>query len=563
MSDQKLSKVELIKRDGMQLRGTIAEALQDGTPKFEEENIHQLKFHGVYQQDDRDLRKQLLNDGKDRHYMMMIRALIPGGILSAAQYLQFDDISERWGNQTMRITTRQTFQLHGILKGDLKASIKTINDSLVTTLGGCGDQVRNTIACAMPRRTAYAQVVRQDLLALVNRFLAKTSAYHEIWLDGEKIELPVGQAEEPLYGTSYLPRKFKIGFTFAGDNCADVYSNDLGIVAHLDGDTVIGYTLLIGGGMGRTASDPNTHPVLASPFTFVTREQLADTCQAIIEVQRDHGNRENRKFSRMKYLVEKMGLEWFQSQVEERIGRELTAPRELLWESFADHLGWHQHDHCDEGFLGLLVENGRIKDEGTLQLRSVLRDIIATYQPTIHLTTQQNLILEGIKSADRPIIEARLRQAGVALAEDVSVIRQNAMACPSMPTCGLAIAESERVVSGVLAELETLFAIYGLANEPITVRMTGCANGCARPYISDVGFVGRVLGKYDIFLGANSLGTRLNELFLEQVPLEDLAVTLEPIVKLYATNRTLGERFGNFCNRVGLTHLREVVAFLL
>ncbi|MCF8565525.1 NADPH-dependent assimilatory sulfite reductase hemoprotein subunit [Alicyclobacillus tolerans] len=575
LSNEKLSKVEVIKLEGNQLRGTIAESLNDGTPNFEEENIQQLKFHGVYQQDDRDLRKQLRKEGKERHYMMMIRARIPGGILNADQYLQFDDISERYGNQTMRITTRQTFQLHGVLKGDLKATIKAINDALVTTLGGCGDQVRNTIACAMPRREPYAQTVREDLMGLVDRFAAKTHAYHEIWLDGEKVDLATedpetpkvsqssiasGASEEPLYGRAYLPRKFKIGFTYEGDNCADVYSNDLGIVAHVEDGEVAGYTLLIGGGMGRTASDENTYPRLASPFAFVTRAQLAYTCEAIVTVQRDFGNRENRKFARMKYLIDTMGLDWFKKQVEERVGFLLTPPRPLVWQSFEDHLGWHLHGDSSQGFLGLFIANGRIKDEGDYKLKSVLREIVREYRPTIHLTTQQNLILEGIAESDRPAVEKRLREAGLPLVDDLSALRKNAMACPAMPTCGLAIAESERALPTVLPQLEGLLARYGLADEPIAVRMTGCANGCARPYISDIGFVGRVLGKYDVFLGASSLGTRLNERFLEQVPLEELAVVLEPVIARYASDKHPGERLGDFCHRVGLETLREVVS---
>ncbi len=560
MSEEQISKIEVIKREGHHLRGTIAKALQDGAVKFSEENIEQLKFHGVYQQDDRDLRKMLRQEGKDRHYMMMIRVRIPGGILSANQYLQFDQISERYGNQTMRITTRQTFQLHGILKGDLKASIQAINACLITTLGGCGDQVRNMTACAKPRMGPCAEWVRQDLLVLVDRFSAKTHAYHEIWLDGEQITLAEDESEEPLYGRTYLPRKFKFGLAFEGDNCVDVYSNDIGIIAHLENDEPAGYTLVVGGGMGRTVSDPATYPRLASAFAFVTREQLAATCEAIVTVQRDYGNRENRKFARLKYLIEHMGLDTFRILVEERLGYALAPPRELNWHSFQDHLGWHSLDHSDIGFLGIYVENGRIMDTAHLRLKSVLRQVIARYQPTIHLTTQQNLILNGIRQKDRANIEMLLREAGVFLHENISVLRQNAMACPSMPTCGLGIAESERALPSLLSKLEQVIARYGLSDEPITVRMTGCANGCTRPYISDIGFVGRVVGKYDIFLGANSLGTRLNELFLEQIPFQSLVDTIEPVILVYANQRMAGERFGDFCHRVGLESLRKGVS---
>jgi sulfite reductase (ferredoxin) len=559
------SKVEVIKRESNFLRGTIKEALEDGKTSFSEENVQVLKFHGVYQQDDRDLRKQLRKEGKDRHYMMMIRARIPGGILSAEQYLQFDRLVDLYGNGTLRITTRQTFQMHGVLKENLKETIRAINEALITTLGACGDQVRNTISCSEPRHDVVAQQVREDLLDLVNRFSAKTRAYHEIWLDGEQVTPTAdesradgdeGDAEEPLYGKTYLPRKFKIGFTYEGDNCCDIYANDIGIVAHSEGDTLVGYTLLVGGGMGRTAGDPNTHPRVATPLAFVTRDELAETCEAIIKVQRDYGNRSNRRFARMKYLIEERGMEWFKGQVEEYLGRALTPPRQLVWRSSMDHLGWHEAD--GQAYLGLFIENGRLLDREGLRLRSVLRDIISEYRPTIHLTTQQNIILAGLPVTARADIETRLREAGVPLPEELSTARLVAMACPALPTCGLAIAESERALPKVLPEFERLFAEYGLADEPISVRMTGCPNGCARPYLADIGFVGRALGKYDVFLGADSLGTRLNERFLEMVPLADLVETMRPIVAAYAKERQAGERFGDYCQRVGFEYLHRV-----
>lgn len=557
--ERKVSKVEIIKDESNYLRGTIAEALQDDTTHFSEDNIQVLKFHGMYQQDDRDLRKELKKEGKERHYMMMIRARIPGGVLSADQYLAFDNLSEEYGNHTMRITTRQTFQLHGILKRDIKATLRSINEALITTLGGCGDQVRNIIGCAAPHEGRFYEQVREDLLALVDRLGAKTSAYHEIWLDGEKVDLsePMSDNPEPLYGKTYLPRKFKLAFAYEGDNCSDVYANDIGLVAHRQGDAVEGYTLLVGGGMGRTASDAETRPVMAKPLCFVPRDAVVDVCEAIVKVQRDHGNREERKFARMKYLIESRGLDWFKQHVEAYFGGPLAAPRDLIWESAQDHLGWHAQSN-GRGWLGIFTENGRIHDTDTMKLKSVLRDIMTTYRPTVHLTTQQNILLCDLTEQHRVEIEARLQEAGVPLVETLSEALLGSMACPAMPTCGLAIAESERALPSVIRQFEALLGELGLTEQEISIRMTGCPNGCARPYIAEIGFVGRVIGKYDLFLGANLVGSRMNELFKEQVPVDSLVSTVRPLLESYVKARQTAESFGDYCYRVGFDYLRNL-----
>ncbi|MCL6455053.1 MAG: NADPH-dependent assimilatory sulfite reductase hemoprotein subunit [Alicyclobacillus sp.] len=554
------SKVEKIKEASRYLRGTIAEALEDGTSHFGEENVQVLKFHGVYQQDDRDLRRQLTREGKERHYMMMVRARIPGGVLTANQYLQFDRISDAYGSGSLRITTRQTFQMHGVLKANLKATIRGLHDALVTTLGGCGDQVRNIVGCAAPHEGPFYEAVRADLLRLVDAFSAKTNAYHEIWLDGERIALGDGEPnEEPLYGKTYLPRKFKLCVVYEGDNCADVYSNDIGMVAHRDGDTVAGYTLVVGGGMGRTASDAKTPPALAQPLCFVAPHDLVATCRAIVEVQRDYGNRENRKFARMKYLIEERGLEWFSAQVAARVGKPLTPPRELVWHTSHDHLG-RIAGGDGRVHVGVYVENGRIRDTHELPLKSILRDIVAEFRPGVRLTTQQNLILTGLTPEEANLVERRLRDAGVPLAHEQMPVRLLAMACPAMPTCGLAIAESERVFPSVVRELERVLRELDLADEPISVRMTGCPNGCARPYIAEIGFVGRVLGKYDVFLGANQAGTRMNQLYKSQVPLEELVSTIRPLLRAFRAERQPGESFGDYCARIGVDALEAHVS---
>ena len=547
------SKLETIKRNSRQLRGTIAEALEDGSPRFEEDNIQVLKFHGVYQQDDRDLRAQMRKEGKGKAYSMMVRARIPGGKLTAEQYLVFDRISDVYGGGSLRITTRQTFQLHGIVKGNLKSTIADIHSALLTTLGGCGDQVRNIITCPEPVDDLYHRQMQSDLDALVDRFGAKTNAYHEIWLDDEKVT-PVVE-EEPLYAEVYLPRKFKFAIAPEGDNCIDVYANDIGLVAHRRGDEVEGYSVLVGGGMGRTASVKETYPRLATPLMFVTREELVETCTAIVSIQRDYGNRSERRFARFKYLLDAKGMDWFIAELESRLGRNLTPPRDLVWNSSDDHFGWHSDDH-GHGYLGLYIPSGRIADLPHRKLKSTLRDIIREFSPTVHLTPQQNLIFSGLTEADRAAIEARLQAAGVALPSEVPKVELHAMACVALPTCGLATTESERVLPLVLPKFEEMFAEFGILEEPISIRMTGCPNGCARPYVADIAFVGRSMGKYDVMLAGDVLGTRINQLYRELVPLGELANTVRPVVAAYAEERQVGERFGDYCERVGLERFR-------
>ncbi|SHJ76594.1 NADPH-dependent assimilatory sulfite reductase hemoprotein subunit [Alicyclobacillus tolerans] len=559
-SETKLSKVEIIKKNSRHLRGTIEEALQDGSSHFSEENVQVLKFHGMYQQDDRDLRAEAKRLGRERYYSMMIRARIPGGRLNASQYLEFDNIADTYGNGTLRITTRQTFQVHGILKENVKSTLQHLHQVLITTLGGCGDQVRNIICCGNPLENGFRKQIHSDLHKMVSQFSAKTNAYHEIWLDGERWkseeDLP---EEEPLYGEIYLPRKFKIGFTVEGDNCVDIYANDLGIVAHPDPaeEKVEGYTLLVGGGMGRTASIPDTYPRLATPLCFVTPEELAQVSMEIVKIQRDFGNRNDRRYSRFKYLLDERGISWFQEELENRVGYRLASPRQLVWLSGSDHLGWHSLKD-DQWYLGLFVRNGRIMDTHDMRLKSVLKELLETYEFDIQLTSQQNLLLVGIHSQQRDEVEKKLRNAGVHLPVDYSQAVLHSMACPALPTCGLATAESERVFPEVMERMEKLLAETGLSeiSLPIAIRMTGCPNGCARPYIADIAFVGRTPGKYDIFLGGGILGNQLNMRVLELVPIEKLDEVLRPVLQDYAETAATHETFGAYCHRVGLDGLR-------
>ncbi|HEY4027803.1 MAG TPA: NADPH-dependent assimilatory sulfite reductase hemoprotein subunit [Candidatus Dormibacteraeota bacterium] len=554
--DAELSKVEKIKEASRALRGTIADDLAQDTATFEGGNVNVLKFHGIYQQEDRDRRKEARKRGLDRHYQMMIRTRIPGGRVSPEGYLAHDEIADRWGNGTVRVTTRQDFQLHGVLKGDLWSSIHAITESLMTTLGGCGDQVRNVMCCPAPLDDRLRTELRAALPGLVDGLTPVTRAYHEIWIDGQAVT--EGEPEpDPLYGTRYLPRKFKVGLAVEGDNCIDVYSHDLGLVAMRGPDGGLeGFTVLVGGGLGRTNNKPDTFPAVGRPLAFVPTRHLVETARAVVAVQRDYGNRADRRHARLKYVLAERGLPWFREQVQSRLPFELAEPRQLRWEPLDDHLGWHEQG---DGllFYGLFIENGRIRDDGDLRLKTALRQLVQEHRPVLWMTAQQNLIIAGVDPRKREGIERLLTEHGVPLTAQVSQTVRNSMGCPAIPTCGLAVAESERVLPDLSRRIERLVAELGLADEHISFRMTGCPNGCARPYLGDVGFVGTTLGKYDVFLGGDFVGTRLNSLFAHNVALTDIPALLRGPLAAFATEREPGEGFGDWCHRAGLEALRE------
>jgi sulfite reductase (ferredoxin) len=553
-----VSKVERIKAASNHLRGNIAEELTAPAEPFSEDSAQLLKFHGIYQQDDRDRRKEARARGADKHWQMMIRTRIPGGVVSPEGYLAHDDIAQQWGNGTVRVTTRQAIQLHGVLKGDLQKTIRGISESLMTSLGGCGDQERNILCCPAPEGGKFRAQVNRFLASLVGELSARTRAYHEIWIDGELVGggIPEGE-EESLYGESYLPRKFKTAIAIEGDNCVDVYSNDLGLVAMRGRDGgLAGINLVVGGGLGRTANKPETFPTVAVPMAFVEPEQAVAAARAVVTVQRDFGDRVNRRHARLKYLIHDRGVDWFRERVQERLDFQLQPPRPMTWTPVDDHLGWHRQPG-GELYYGLYVENGRIKDEGELRLRSALRRLVEELRPMLHLTAQQNVILIGLKPSQKERVEAVLREHGVALSEEISNTLRHSMACPAYPTCGLAVAESERTLPSLIRQIEALVAEVGLAGERISYRMTGCPNGCARPYLGDVGFVGTTLGKYDVFLGGDFDGTRLNELFARNVPLAEIPSLLRGPLTAFAEERGAGEGFGDWCHRAGVDALRE------
>ncbi|MFZ0215339.1 MAG: NADPH-dependent assimilatory sulfite reductase hemoprotein subunit, partial [Candidatus Dormiibacterota bacterium] len=498
-------------------------------------------------------RAEARRNGESKHWQMMVRTKTPGGRVTSEAYLAHDAIAEQWGNGTLRITTREAFQLHGVLKGDLKPSIQAINGALMTTLGGCGDQVRNTMTCPLPPDDPLRAGIQGALQGVVAGLAPRTRAYHEIWLDGEKLDTPEA---EPLYGDGYLPRKFKVGIAPEGDNCVDIYSHDLGLVAMRGGDGGLdGFTVLVGGGLGRTHHKPETYPAVSQPLGFCRPDQVVELSQAIVAVQRDFGDRENRRHARMKYLIADRGIDWFRDRVRERISFQLQPARPLRWDPVDDHLGWHADGHGTWSY-GIFVENGRIKDEGRLRLRSALREIAHELSPQFVLTPQQNLLVTGLDEHGRRALPEVLRRHRVPRSERVPSAIRHSMACPAIPTCGLAVAQAERVLPSVVREIDDVLRTLRLTKERISIRMTGCPNGCARPYIGDVGMVGTTLGKYDLYLAGDFTGTRLNELYAHNVPLPELTDHLRPVLGAFAEEREHGETFGDWCARQGVEALQ-------
>jgi sulfite reductase (ferredoxin) len=550
---ERMSGAEQVKAGSNRLRGTLSDELLEDTAVFSDDAEVILKFHGVYQQDDRDLRKQARKLSLDKHHMMMIRTRIPGGMVSPEAYLAHDDIAGAWGNGTLRVTTRQDLQLHGVLKGDLKRAIRAINDSLLTTLGGCGDQERNIMSCPAPWSDRLHRQISRTLAALVTGLTPTTRAYCEIWLDGELAASNQPDPPDTLYGERYLPRKFKTAIATLGDNCVDIYANDLGLVAHANDDgELTGFDLLAGGGLGRTANKPNTWPAVAQPLAYVQPHNVVAAARAVVAVQRDYGDRTDRRHARLKYLIADRGIDWFRAEVASRLTFALEPSHPLHWRTADDHLGWHEQEdgsHC----YGLFVENGRIHD----RLRSALREVVETLRPELRLTPQQNILFTNLTEAGRSVFTAILDRWGVARSESLPSAIRHSMACPAYPTCGLAVAESERAMPSLIREIALVQRDAGVEDQRISYRMTGCPNGCTRPYLGDVGFVGTTLGKYDLLLGGDFEGTRLNELYMHNVKLEEIPHLLRGPLFEYSRTQLPGEGFGDWCRRQGVAQLAE------
>ncbi|NCY02014.1 MAG: NADPH-dependent assimilatory sulfite reductase hemoprotein subunit [Planctomycetia bacterium] len=563
--------VELAKVASNYLAGDIAKELVDGAPGFGKASIHLLKNHGTYQQDDREQRKAKEGAKSVREISFMIRTCVPGGKLTADQLLAALDLGDEVGNGTIRLTTRQSIQHHGVVKGDLKPFMQRIHDIQMTTLAACGDVERNIMCCPAPIHNHPVRAEMQATLDKLARHLApRTRAYYEVWLtdpdtgektlaggtSAEKDVEPAGSDDvEPIYGRTYLPRKFKTAFALPEDNCTDVYANDLGFLVVHEHGNILGYNVLAGGGMGVTPSAAKTFPALAKRLGFVPPEDVLAIAEAIVKVQRDFGNRTDRKTARLKYTIHTMGLEAFRKKVEEYFGKPLAPCHPADVHGFDDHIGW-----CEQGdgrhFYGFNVENGRIHDTGDFRLKTALRRILRDIRPGVRITAHQSLLFTDLHASDRVRIAEILHTHGVKTSEEISTLRRWSMACVALPTCSLAVAESERVLPGLIDSLEPEVAKLGLSHDAFTLRMTGCPNACARPYNSDIGIVGRTLGKYTIFLGGRLLGDRLNEQYKDVVPFEHLGREITAVLACYKAERQGGETLGDFCHRKGVAQVR-------
>jgi sulfite reductase (ferredoxin) len=547
------SAVERIKGSSHWLRGTLADELAQDSEHFNEDNKQLLKFHGSYQQEDRDARKARSKAGVSKHYMFMVRLKLPGGKMSGKQFLALDDIAGAHGNSTLRLTTRQSIQFHGILKGQLRQAIQGMNDALISTLGACGDVNRNVIACPAPLNDQPRREGQRLADAIAAHLAPRSKAYHDVWLNGERMSPDADQAEgvEPIYGKVYLPRKFKTAFGLPHDNCVDLYANDLGFLAAIENGRTVGYNVAIGGGMGRTSGNVNTFPHLAQSLCFVDPDQVVAIAESVVKFFRDTGNRADRKRARLKYVVHDWGID----RIREVFSRDywskpLQRPRELPITDVDLHHGWHPQGD-GKLLVGLSIENGRIKDEGNLRLRSGIRAVVERFNPIVRITTQQDILLGDIDPANRSTIDMILADHGIQRPETLPNVRKWSMACPAIPTCGLAITESERTLPAMIIDLQSMLQSLGLADETLSVRMTGCPNGCARPYQSDVGLVGRSGDKYTLFVGGSYKGDRLNFVLQDLVPRDRIVPTLKTLLERYRAERREGERFGDWCTRIG------------
>lgn len=551
------SKVEFIKWQSRFLRGAIATELAESADCFTEDSVQLLKHHGMYQQDDRDLRAEMRSQGdRGKAYMMMLRTRVPGGKMTAAQFLGEMELGDALGNGTMRLTSRQAIQHHGILKENLKAAIQRIHQLRLSTLGACGDVNRNVMCCPLPiDRPCYHQV-QQMADTLSDYFLPQSNAYFEIWLkdmesgEQECVSTLEPSEREPIYGSVYLPRKFKTAIAFPFDNSVDVQTNDLALLAIVEDDQVIGYNVMVGGGMGMTPAKKTTFAALAEPLCFATPDDLVAVCRAVVEVQRDFGNREDRKHARLKYLIRDLGIEGFAAKVAEYYGQPLVPPRDVAITAVRDGLGWTDQENglwC----YGLNVENGRVIDRPGLQLKSALREICETLNPSIRITAQQSVLFCDLTPQQKPALEAILAKYHIKRSEDYLPARRWSMACVAWPTCGLSITESERALPGIMDRLEAELRDLGLESEAIHVRMTGCPNGCARPYNAEVGLVGKAKEKYTLYLGGSHLGRRLAYIYKDLVPADDVVSEIAAVLRVFKRDRMDAEPFGDFCNRLG------------
>ncbi len=573
----KRSKIEQIKQSSNFLRGQLAQELRDPQPYFSNDTVQILKFHGSYQQKDRDYELAKAR-GESPQYSMMLRTRTPAGIIPWQLYLVLDRLADQYGNGTLRATTRQGFQIHGILKENLKTVIRHITEQMGSTVGACGDINRNVMAPPAPFKHLPAyQYAREYAVKIADLLAPQGGAYYEIWLDGEQVitgeavevtrarnEQGLGRVNtnipncpEPIYGDTYLPRKFKIAIAVPGDNSVDLFTNDLGLVVIVnEAGELEGFNVYVGGGLGRSHNNEATIVRLADCIGFVPTSEVYRVVKAIVALQRDHGDRFNRKHARLKYLLNDWGIEKFKEVLLDYYPFPLAPARELPPWEYKDYLGWHEQGDGNY-FFGVSIANGRIADRDGYALKTALRKITEQFQLPIHLTPNHNLLFCEISPAVKPQMEAILQRYGIPYPEQIDPLVRYSMACPALPTCGLAITESERILPTVLQRIRQLLDRLGLSQEEIVIRMTGCPNGCARPYMAELGFVGSGIDEYQLWLGGNLPSTRLAEPYMQKLPLDQLEYHLEPLFSYFKSDRLPGERFGDFCDRKGLDDLRH------
>jgi sulfite reductase (NADPH) hemoprotein beta-component len=546
---------EAIKANSRFLRGTIADGLSRvETGALSDDDQQLTKFHGIYVQDDRDLRAERGRKKMEKAFIFMARMRVPGGVLTPAQWLSAEKIARERGNGTLRLTTRQTIQFHGIIKSNLRLAIQGLNDAMLDTIAACGDVNRNVIARVNPWQSRSHAEVYGLADAIGTHLLPKSRAWHEIWIDGE--QLPGAEEEdEPIYGRTYMPRKFKIAVALPPNNDVDVFAHDLGFIAIEEGGAIVGYNVVVGGGMGMTHGEPDTFPRTGDVVGFCTPDQAVNVAEQVVTVQRDFGNRSDRKHARLKYTIERMGLAEFRAELERRLGHALAPARGFAFTDNGDRLGWAEGDD-GRWHLSLFIENGRVRDLGDRRLLSGLHAIAELGIGRFILTPNQNLVVADVPAERRGEVDGLVREYG--LDASLSGLRRNALACVALPTCGLALAESERYLPNLISRLEEELDRVGLAQEDITIRMTGCPNGCARPYLAEIGLVGRSPGVYNLYLGGAFDGTRMNKLYRKDVDDDAIVASLSPLFRDYAEHRSGDERFGDYAVRAG--HIRPTVS---
>lgn len=550
----KLDEMEHIKNRSNYLRGTIKEGLADEiTGAIAEDDTKLLKFHGSYMQDDRDIRDERRKQKLEPAYSFMIRVRVPGGTATADQWIAMDDISTEYANNTIKLTTRQAFQFHGILKRNLKSSMQSINHAVMDSLAACGDVNRNVMCNPNPYQSGVHKEVDTLATKISDHLSPQTGAYHEIWLDDEKI-VDTKEEVEPMYGKTYLPRKFKIGIAVPPSNDIDVYSQDIGLIAVIEDDQLVGFNVTVGGGMGMTHGDTKTYPQVGRLLGYFPKEEAVDVCEKILTIQRDYGNRENRKNARFKYTVDRLGVDFIREELNKRLGWEIEEAKPFEFKHNGDRYGWTEGS--GKWHFTLFIQNGRVKDTSDYKLKTALREIAEIHTGDFRLTPNQNLIIANVAKSKKQQIQKIIDQYGIIDGEHYTGLRRNSMACVAFPTCGLAMAESERYLPTLINKIEGLLDEAGLNEEEITIRMTGCPNGCARPALAEIAFIGKAPGKYNMYLGGGFTGNRLNKLFKENIGEDEILESLKPILIQYGKEKNDGEHFGDFVIRKGI--IKEV-----